>query len=331
MTLLIGVLTDSFACIASDRRLTSGNAVVTDESNKALIAASWDSRLAMALTGLAAFGGTRTELVLVDAFDEVASGRRVGVDGVLEKFSRLVDAKLPTSVAPADRRLTVLVVGFQYDGAGNSRPRAWRISNFQDPDGSARPLAGAMAVTGLANDAERPRVMLAGYDRVVSAGDVDALTGLASSAPPAGVEKKLIDIMQTSSIDARSRGLIGAQTTVCTVPCERNTKMMGQYYSAVPTQTMHGAAVVFAVGDECAGMKGYDMAVTNSDELGPFALPKVGRNQPCPCGSGQNFKRCHLHIGASRWGPIAQCGWTDGEEAPSGRNFLAHFTAIGFR
>lgn len=23
------------------------------------------------------------------------------------------------------------------------------------------------------------------------------------------------------------------------------------------------------------------------------ALPKVGANQPCPCGSGQKYKRCH--------------------------------------
>ena len=22
--------------------------------------------------------------------------------------------------------------------------------------------------------------------------------------------------------------------------------------------------------------------------------PKVGRNEPCPCGSGKKFKRCHL-------------------------------------
>jgi hypothetical protein len=25
----------------------------------------------------------------------------------------------------------------------------------------------------------------------------------------------------------------------------------------------------------------------------PFALPKVGRNESCPCGSGRKFKKCH--------------------------------------
>lgn len=24
---------------------------------------------------------------------------------------------------------------------------------------------------------------------------------------------------------------------------------------------------------------------------------KVGRNEPCPCGSGKKFKRCHLLLG----------------------------------
>ncbi|HGG56485.1 MAG TPA: zinc chelation protein SecC [Nannocystis exedens] len=23
------------------------------------------------------------------------------------------------------------------------------------------------------------------------------------------------------------------------------------------------------------------------------AVPKVGRNEPCPCGSGKKYKRCH--------------------------------------
>jgi uncharacterized protein YecA (UPF0149 family) len=25
----------------------------------------------------------------------------------------------------------------------------------------------------------------------------------------------------------------------------------------------------------------------------PFGEGKVGRNDPCPCGSGKKFKRCH--------------------------------------
>src|SRR3954468_6778561 len=29
------------------------------------------------------------------------------------------------------------------------------------------------------------------------------------------------------------------------------------------------------------------------DEIVPESSPKVGRNDPCPCGSGLKYKRCH--------------------------------------
>ena len=32
-------------------------------------------------------------------------------------------------------------------------------------------------------------------------------------------------------------------------------------------------------------------------ETDPYA--KVGRNQPCPCGSGKKFKHCHGKAGAT--------------------------------
>jgi hypothetical protein len=27
--------------------------------------------------------------------------------------------------------------------------------------------------------------------------------------------------------------------------------------------------------------------------VAPASVPRVGSNQPCPCGSGQKYKRCH--------------------------------------
>ncbi|MBV1919185.1 MAG: SEC-C domain-containing protein, partial [Pseudomonadales bacterium] len=36
----------------------------------------------------------------------------------------------------------------------------------------------------------------------------------------------------------------------------------------------------------------------SSSEAEPFqrAQPKVGRNEPCPCGSGKKYKQCHGKI-----------------------------------
>ncbi len=40
--------------------------------------------------------------------------------------------------------------------------------------------------------------------------------------------------------------------------------------------------------------KGKQSVSTNSDYNVLPSLPKVGRNDPCPCGSGKKYKRCCL-------------------------------------
>jgi preprotein translocase subunit SecA len=57
---------------------------------------------------------------------------------------------------------------------------------------------------------------------------------------------------------------------------------------AVATGTGPSAAGVFAQGQ--ATKAGTDTAKGETVER---ALPKVGRNEPCPCGSGKKFKKCH--------------------------------------
>jgi preprotein translocase subunit SecA len=40
--------------------------------------------------------------------------------------------------------------------------------------------------------------------------------------------------------------------------------------------------------------KGEDYAANEKDKLVPVNVePKIGRNAPCPCGSGKKYKHCH--------------------------------------
>jgi preprotein translocase subunit SecA len=46
------------------------------------------------------------------------------------------------------------------------------------------------------------------------------------------------------------------------------------------------------------GSEGYDEAIRNSapvrEKQQPVVVePKIGRNDPCPCGSGKKYKQCH--------------------------------------
>jgi preprotein translocase subunit SecA len=38
----------------------------------------------------------------------------------------------------------------------------------------------------------------------------------------------------------------------------------------------------------------YDEALGQpAEQAAQTAMPKVGRNDPCPCGSGKKYKQCH--------------------------------------
>ena len=88
----------------------------------------------------------------------------------------------------------------------------------------------------------------------------------------------------------------------------RLAKLMQFQHAAPPPVELGTDPAVAAAGP--LGQPGA-MAAPEAGSQVPFqrALPKVGRNEPCPCGSGKKFKQCHGALG------------TDGEMAPDvGRN-----------
>ncbi|WP_425600620.1 SEC-C metal-binding domain-containing protein [Pinirhizobacter soli] len=54
-------------------------------------------------------------------------------------------------------------------------------------------------------------------------------------------------------------------------------------------QTHLSGAKAFAAVDAIAGPK----RTKAGPGIDPLQVPKVGVNDPCPCGSGQKYKRCH--------------------------------------
>ncbi|HWO89758.1 MAG TPA: preprotein translocase subunit SecA [Gemmatimonadales bacterium] len=56
--------------------------------------------------------------------------------------------------------------------------------------------------------------------------------------------------------------------------------------SALPVSRASAAAARAAIGAGAAGAGG-------TGALGPGGYPRVGRNDPCPCGSGKKYKKCH--------------------------------------
>ncbi|MFA5680537.1 MAG: SEC-C metal-binding domain-containing protein, partial [Hydrogenophaga sp.] len=50
----------------------------------------------------------------------------------------------------------------------------------------------------------------------------------------------------------------------------------------------HLSNVTYTAPTETGGTE----SVTDGDSLAQ-AVPRVGRNDPCPCGSGKKYKQCH--------------------------------------
>jgi preprotein translocase subunit SecA len=86
----------------------------------------------------------------------------------------------------------------------------------------------------------------------------------------------------------------GGYTNAATDPRTRNIQTQG-----VPTQNGQGQA-----------QRGQVDRVAENETEEPKRLPivkgaKVGPNDPCPCGSGKKFKKCHGKNGAKRYVPDA--------------------------
>jgi uncharacterized protein YecA (UPF0149 family) len=64
-----------------------------------------------------------------------------------------------------------------------------------------------------------------------------------------------------------------------------------------PAPAAHSHAPVHSHADDACGC-GHDHHHHHHHHAAPFTMrrlePKVGRNDPCPCGSGSKYKKCCL-------------------------------------
>jgi preprotein translocase subunit SecA len=65
--------------------------------------------------------------------------------------------------------------------------------------------------------------------------------------------------------------------------------------SLVPPPAPEGPRPSLPAGGRVAAAAGPGMPAPSAEPVAPYVReqPKVGRNQPCPCGSGKKFKQCH--------------------------------------
>jgi preprotein translocase subunit SecA len=50
------------------------------------------------------------------------------------------------------------------------------------------------------------------------------------------------------------------------------------------------------IGDAMSHGHGHGTSPQVASNMSADSVPKVGRNDPCPCGSGKKYKQCHGKI-----------------------------------
>ena len=109
-----------------------------------------------------------------------------------------------------------------------------------------------------------------------------------------------------------SRGTIGSRMTSIVVPSDPTLPGYIEYHTDHALYQSGGVTFVEARGGDHGAwlleLEGQGIV----DALGNpviSAVPKVGRNQPCPCGVGEKYKKCYGRPGSHMIATISDGAW----------------------
>jgi hypothetical protein len=133
--------------------------------------------------------------------------------------------------------------------------------------------------------------------------DVSSLCELlVREAPAQALIGKAVNEIREASASFRTRKTVGQQCTSLVIPANRDETVDAEYHSAKPARTHFIPSLVNARSADTAqyiiAEPGFELRDAQG-KPGILSVPRVGRNQPCPCGSGRKYKNWH---GAERRG-----------------------------
>lgn len=323
MTLIISVLTHTYVMQASDRRLTilRDNEVVgyEDERNKAIFVAD---RLSFAMTGIADIDGDTVEFFAAHMARSLEAGRNV--NGALDTVGGMFGQYLAQHPALCDQRLAFVGVGWTAAPPAPRSPVLMWMSNSMDSDGEWTTRTNEDFTTGTSGllPDEPLLILISGAglsDEQAEQLQLDVIGAVTASGDPEPVARLLIDHIRTA---ARMNRLIGLGVMVNCIPyaCGRldgeimfigglptsDTRTFTYVPAGRSTGPYLGPHVVGSTGERIQdfqafgepGTFGFGYGQTQEERpksaIGQRVnVSKIGRNDPCWCGSDKKFKRCH--------------------------------------
>jgi hypothetical protein len=308
VTLIFSLTNQDYAVVVSDRRFTVNGKLFDDdddESNKAAVLICGDARCAVAFAGLAKAGSFRTSHWILETMGEGAPPT-FAIGQIVEHLRVRATEQMQAiqTPRPEDKRLSVLLNGFRYT---EDPPRAFccLVSNFEElgsEDEYHVPLPGFKTTYVQEKRPWDGPVSLGfaiGMPHGVREEDREAIFALLTERRPSkAVVGKAVEAVQAAADAPASQGLVGKQVSSIIVPADPSLSVTTEYHTATLSKKVYSPDFVQALGVKSGVMMLRDAVMWTGTELGEeptevIQVPKVGRNQRCPCGSGRKYKHCH--------------------------------------
>ena len=253
-----------------------------------------------------------------DLSGAVASMREDAVKALIEQF-------VPPQSAPADWDLDGLTEALQRDFSTSIDAKGWIAENQELDENTFR--SRAVAAVDAQYQAKVARIgepLMRQIEREVVLRNLDQhwrehlaamdylrqgihLRGYAQKdyryefkREAFGLFSSMLDRVKHDSASVLSRVEVRDEAQVEREQAEQRERLMQQL------QAQHAEAQsVLQVADEsepeaASALPGLGQPVKGPQSPAPFVrdVPKVGRNEPCPCGSGRKYKQCHGSLSA---------------------------------
>ncbi len=129
----------------------------------------------------------------------------------------------------------------------------------------------------------------------------------------------MLDRIKFAAVTMLSRMQVRSEADMEAEEAERQArlaKLMQFQHAAPPSLDLGADPAVVAAGGQPGGAPA-------PAQQAPFqrALPKVGRNEPCPCGSGKKYKQCHGQLAAEEPSFPTDVGRNDACPCGSGQKY----------
>lgn len=299
MTLILATICPDYGVLVVDRRYTPMASGADDERNKIVTVAGDNGRVAVAFTGLARVTGIfQTGDWLVNALYESLNPHG-DIGRMIEDLRGRADVAFEMLPPHARKEpLSFVGVGFSYTKdpplplffvVTNDRRQA--IVDWGEFEG--RRFGLSLGTNG-SRRYEDTFMLAYGSTQAVDTDELVAIQDLARQAkPPEAVKNKAAELIQTAARRVAAAGTIGLQCGAAIVPVDPGSSIRTDYIVGANSSTSYMPAHVMTHGAVKDGRMW-------SEDRSPVVVPKVGRNQPCPCGSGMKYKRCHYRSEAYR-------------------------------